>query len=268
MTKLRFDYYMQIDYTEEVSNCHFTIKCIPVSNVRQKIENIKIELSPDVPYNYGNDGFHNRQIYGANDIPHKTFSFHITGDAVTGMNEYEECEDENLTMIFRHPYGLNRPGSNILKYYETLKEEICRENTPPCNNLSLAGKIMHLLHNDYKYKAGVTDVKTGAEEAFTLGYGVCQDYAHIFISLLHLFGIPARYVTGLIIGEGASHAWVEVMQDGKWYGFDPTNDKTVSDEHIKIGVGRDAGDCMINRGIMHGGGYHTQDIKVSVIKES
>lgn len=35
-------------------------------------------------------------------------------------------------------------------------------------------------------------------------------------------------------------------------------------DHIKIGVGRDAKDCMINRGIMHGGGLHTQKINVSV----
>lgn len=27
-----------------------------------------------------------------------------------------------------------------------------------------------------------------------------------------------------------------------------------ADEHIKLGVGRDASDCMINRGIMHGEG--------------
>ncbi|MDD7434847.1 MAG: transglutaminase family protein [Lachnospiraceae bacterium] len=40
---------------------------------------------------------------------------------------------------------------------------------------------------------------------------VCQDYAHIFIVLLRLAGVPARYVCGLLAGEGASHAWVESL---------------------------------------------------------
>ena len=84
------------------------------------------------------------------------------------------------------------------------------------------------------------------------------------ISLLNLCGCSARYVTGLIIGEGESHAWVEVADDGKWYGLDPTNNILVEDSHIKIGCGRDATECQINRGIMHGGGKQTQDIFVNV----
>ena len=36
----------------------------------------------------------------------------------------------------------------------------------------------------------------------------------------------------------------------------------------KIGTGRDAGDCLINRGIMHGGGTQTQEIRVSVTEMS
>lgn len=68
-----------------------------------------------------------------------------------------------------------------------------------------------------------------------LGQGVCQDYAHIFLALLNLAGIPARYVTGLLIGEGASHAWVEVLHHGAWYGLDPTNDAPVLTDYINMG---------------------------------
>ncbi len=130
--------------------------------------------------------------------------------------------------------------------------------------LFLAEYLMHQLHEDFQYQPCTTNMNTTAEEAFLQGYGVCQDYTHIFLALLHLAGLPARYVTGLLIGEGASHAWAEIMKDHKWYGLDPTNDVRVEDNHIKIGVGRDAKDCLINRGIMHGGGLHTQTVKVMV----
>ena len=41
----------------------------------------------------------------------------------------------------------------------------------------------------------------------------------------------------------------------------------MTDAHIKIGVGRDASDCLINRGIMHGGGTQKQTIEVIVGEE-
>ncbi len=124
--------------------------------------------------------------------------------------------------------------------------------------------IMHRLHSDMKYKSGVTDLYTTAEEAFRMKKGVCQDYAHIYIALAKLAGIPARYVAGLMIGEGMSHAWVEVLCKGKWIGIDPTNNLLVDDNYIKLGHGRDAFDCQINLGIMHGGGKQRQRIEVLV----
>lgn len=130
--------------------------------------------------------------------------------------------------------------------------------------LDKAKHIMEKLHEHLVYEKGCTGIDTGAEEAFSIGRGVCQDYSHIMISLLNLSGCSARYVTGLIIGEGESHAWVEVADGGKWYGLDPTNNTIVQDSHIKIGSGRDATECQINRGIMHGGGEQTQDIYVNV----
>ena len=124
--------------------------------------------------------------------------------------------------------------------------------------------IMHSLYKDFIYQPNNTKKDTSAEEAFEIGKGVCQDYSHIMIALLHLAGIPARYVTGMLIGEGASHAWVEVLWHDKWIGMDPTNDVLVAESHIKLGHGRDASDCLINRGVMKGGGQQTQEIVVSV----
>lgn len=249
---------MRIEYSIEVSSCHFTIKCIPVDTLRQRIENISIKIYPDTSYQWGTDGLGNTQIWGANYVPHTAFQFHIEGKAITGLSDYEEAADTDLAMIFSHPHGLNIAGHTIKKFY---KEKI--EGIDLCT-YDKVKEIVQILFHEYKYQSGSTNVDTPAEAAFSQGCGVCQDYAHILISLLHLSGIAARYVTGFIIGEGKSHAWVEFLDNGKWYGIDPTNNKLVNDEYIKIGHGRDARDCMINKGIMHGGGLHTQDICVNV----
>lgn len=261
MKKLHFDYYMQIDYSEPVSTCNYTIKCIPVKNNRQIPHNLTIELSPPSQYRLGVDGLKNQQLYGRNSLPHKMFSYRISGDVDVGLSVFDEVENEDLSMIFKHPHGMTIPGPCIKAYFEKLNLNVQKDD-----NFVKAVYVMNRLHEDYDYIPNTTTIETTAEEAFSQGHGVCQDFAHIFISLMHLAGIPARYVTGLIVGEGASHAWVEILHDKKWYGLDPTNNMMVLDEHIKIGVGRDTHDCMINRGIMHGGGSHTQLIKVSVDK--
>ncbi len=263
MKKLHFTYDMQIAYSTEVSKCNFTIKCIPQDTKRQTIENLKIELLPPTRYQTGFDGFKNAQIYGVNFDEHTNFRFQIEGDAVTGLASYEDEVDTNLSMVFGHPHGLNVAGETILKFYDENIEKIEKKAT---STKQKATMMMHALNEAFAYQPCTTDVKTSAEEAFSQGCGVCQDYAHILIALLHLAEISARYVTGFIMGEGQSHAWVEYLDEGKWYGIDPTNNQMVNDDYIKIGHGRDANDCQINRGIMRGGGLHTQCVFVNVVE--
>lgn len=258
MAKLHFFYEMKIDYSTEVGRCNFTIKCVPQDTKRQKILDYQIVVEPATSYQCGRDGLGNYQIYGTNEMPHKTFLFQIQGEAETDLAPYELPYDPEIDMVFAHPYGLNRAGQRLNAYYTAHKDEITG------NAYERALQWMHLLHRDFLYVKGCTTVSTSAEEAFALGQGVCQDYAHIYIAIMHLANIPARYVTGLITGEGASHAWVEILHEDFWYGMDPTNDLEVREQYVRIGMGRDASDCMINRGIMHGGGEHTQTIWVNV----
>ena len=99
------------------------------------------------------------------------------------------------------------------------------------------------------YQPGATDVHTPAAAALRLGRGVCQDYVHILLCLLRLMEIPARYVSGHLLGDGAPHAWVEALfEDSAAPGrldvvaFDPTNHRRVGLDYITVAVGRDFAD--------------------------
>lgn len=258
MKKLHFDYYMQLAYSEQVQKCHFTIKCIPQSGDRQKIEEINIEIEPKDSLEKGVDSFGNQILFGNVMEEHDRFFFHITGNVRTGLADSEPMGNENILGVYRYPYGLTVPGKCLRAYFESLN--LSQEQSAYEKGVFL----MHKLYEDFSYEKNVTGVDTTAEEAWQLGKGVCQDYAHILIVLCRLAGIPARYVAGMLIGEGYSHAWVEILSEDRWYGLDPTNDCIVTDSHIKIGIGRDAADCMINKGVMTGGGQQTQDIHVTV----
>lgn len=253
---------MDIHYSTDVSKCCYTIKCIPKNNDRQKVSNIKIDMIPESKPEWASDSHGNRYIFGYNEIPHSYFKFHISGDAECGITPYESIAGVNDEMIYRHSHGLTVPGDNIIQFFETIRASY--DAFDEMSAIKKAQAIMEKIHSYLIYEKGCTCVCTSAEEALILGRGVCQDYSHIMISLLNLAGCSARYVTGLIIGEGESHAWVEVINEGKWFGFDPTNNCIVLDSHIKLGCGRDATECQINRGIMHGGGDQTQAVFVSV----
>ena len=260
MEYLHFEYQMEIRYAEPVKRCYFTIKCIPRETVRQHLLDKEISLLPETQYSFGEDSYHNKQIYGCVRTAHNKFIYHITGDVEILNTAYEETAIEERIGIYRFPFGKCKPGEKLLEYYRSL------DFSPYQSTYDKCVYLMHELHNAFSYVPAATEVYTVAEEAWELGKGVCQDYAHIYITLLRLAGIPARYVCGLIVGEGASHAWAEALCDGKWIGFDPTNDCLVLDNYIKLGDGRDASECAINRGIMWGGGEQTQTISVSVEK--
>lgn len=65
-------------------------------------------------------------------------------------------------------------------------------------------------------------------------------------------GLTARYIAGLLGGEGATHAWVEVYHNERWIGLDPTHNRMVDDNYITIAHGRDYRDCMLDIGIFSG----------------
>lgn len=81
-------------------------------------------------------------------------------------------------------------------------------------------------------------------ETLTRGSGTCRDYAVFMMEAARYWGFGARFVTGYIqMAEGqhgATHAWTEIYIPGAgWRGFDPTNNKLVSSEHIPVGVSRE-----------------------------
>ena len=113
------------------------------------------------------------------------------------------------------------------------------------------------------YQFGATGVQTPAAMALHLGRGVCQDYAHLAISILREMRVPVRYVSGHLLGEGAPHAWVEsLLPDPERPGelrvvaYDPTHRITPGLNYITVAVGRDYADIAPTSGTFQGASGH------------
>lgn len=119
-------------------------------------------------------------------------------------------------------------------------------------------RLMETVRTRVDYVVGATTVMTTAAEALAKGSGVCQDHAHVFISVARLLGLPARYVSGYLWqGSGetapASHAWAEAhVPEFGWIGFDPANNVCPTENYVRVAIGLDYGEAAPVRGIRRG----------------
>lgn len=254
---------MIIRFDSSVSDHRFALKCIPTNTSRQTIDNLNINIKYADSINYDKDNFGNVSVTGRIIVPHNEFFAEVTGSAVTGIDIFEEYQyDLMQSVIYKYQTANTAPGEELNDFYKSLELE---------KKDAVYDRVLHIMHSVNKtleYKKGVTEITTTAEQAMALGCGVCQDYAQIMVALCRMAGIPARYVVGMMTGEGESHAWVEALCGNYWYGFDPTNNQLIDDRYIKISCGRDFNDCSVNKGVFKGFTGQHQNMKVSVTESS
>ena len=135
-------------------------------------------------------------------------------------------------------------------------------------------KLCESIHDDFTYRSGSTENSTPLAQVWKTKTGVCQDFAHVGLSVLRTAGLPARYVCGYIeafapdptkrlTGAMATHAWIEVLVPGMhWVGIDPTNRQWVNERYVVVAYGRDFRDATPLRGTFKGSGGQTMSARV------
>jgi transglutaminase-like putative cysteine protease len=122
------------------------------------------------------------------------------------------------------------------------------------------------------YRPGSTTVADTAVTALQRAEGVCQDQAHVFLACCRAVRLPARYVSGYLLGGGddvATHAWVDVWLEAEaaWMGIDVTHARPAGADHCRLAVGRDYLDAAPVRGVRRGGGNETLEVSVQIAAE-
>ncbi len=152
------------------------------------------------------------------------------------------------------PSHFARPSSAKLKRF--MNEFGIEKGSTPLNSIR---NLKAALRAAFVYEPGSTSAQSPIDHILEGGRGVCQDYAHVMISILRSWGIPSRYVSGYLgpdnnaVEHNESHAWVECwLPDAGWFGVDPVNDDDCDERHIRVAIGRDYGDVPPVRGVFSG----------------
>jgi transglutaminase-like putative cysteine protease len=196
-------------------------------------------------------------LAGFINAPHTHFRFGIQAAAEVTDAPYTASNSEPERVLLYQTELTGMRGA-LSDFYNGLAQ------SAPDDTLQRVQYFAHAVHTSLRYERGITVNSTTAQEAFDLGVGVCQDYAHILLALLRKNGVPCRYVAGLASDYGETHAWVEAWITDRYYGIDPTRDKLIDEGYIALSRGRDFEDCSVERGVFKGACRGTQTINLSM----
>lgn len=198
---------------------------------------------------------------------------------VEGEIETQDTAGVILGTVERFPPSLFLRESELTVASAQMREFALAAVEGESDPLARLHRLMGALNGALTYDPDPTVASTTAAEAFALKRGVCQDFAHIFIGCARHLGVPARYVSGYLVGDGASedqgaghqagHAWAEAHVPGLgWVGFDAANDLCPTDSYIRVAAGLDYLGAAPVRGNRYGGGEERLSVALTVDQSS
>jgi transglutaminase-like putative cysteine protease len=267
----------RLDFGNEVSETVMDARLGPRDDADQRVARFSVRLEPAGHVRRYEDGFGNVGHLLTNMRPHTFLQVRAESEVHTYMADPFQ--------LAPHP---PRP-LDVLQLADCLDPSPLVPRLPVVEDMAAPfrssddddpfdtiQRMTELIHRDFVYKPGVTDVTTSIEQIVAGRQGVCQDFTHLLLGLCRALGIPARYASGYIAerghsdaqapsrGVGASHAWVEAFTPTRgWRGFDPTNNLVANEYYVKIAVGRDYSDVPPTRGTYHGGPGDTLSVAVT-----
>lgn len=229
------------EYPGPIRNLHQRLIVVPPDqHGHQHLLDYQVRAdAPSATASYETDMFGNRVFHFAIPRIGKDLEFDVWSNIEHKPRPSDAIQlTAHEVQRYRQPTALTTCDERMAKVARELYEQ-------SSDLAEFAERVNDWTYGTMEYLWGITHVGTTAPQALTLGRGVCQDYSHIMLALCRYAGLPARYVSGHFLGEGGSHAWVEVLvpnSDGRTYqavAYDPTNHCRVGLSYLTVAVGRD-----------------------------
>jgi transglutaminase-like putative cysteine protease len=242
------------------------LRLSPPETVGQSIE--KWKISTPIKASNSIDTFGNVCSVFVQESPYTSMMIEAEGDILT-KDAFEFTDKAKAVSPFylQQQTNLTEPTEQMLEYFSA--------SLPKKNSVDEILKLAFSVQSAIEYAPGQTNFATTAAQSFAMKSGVCQDHAHIMLSLCRASNIPARYVSGYFFAEEspnlASHAWVDFCSDleaGIWTSVDITHACLTDSRHIRLAIGRDYYSAAPVKGVRSGGGGEELSASISIQKLS
>jgi len=264
--RLAVQYTTSYAYSEPTRRVIQLLRLTPSSFAGQNVLDWRIDVDCDARLRDGRDGYGNLTHMLYIDQPVRQLIIAVSGRVLTEdrAGVVAGVPGDLPHEIFLRETPLTRAGAAL----HELASALDHQGGAPLDKLHRLAERIHLRTT---FDTRSTLVETTAEEAFSAGHGVCQDFAHIFMAVARCIGIPARYVSGHLfrrdgnLHQSAGHAWAEAwVADLGWVAFDPTNGICADDAYIRVACGLDYRDAAPVAGARAGGGQEKLSVDVAI----
>ena len=271
----------RLTYSEPVVESHSEVRKSPVDTGLQRVMTSSIEVSPNAAMDEYVDYFGSR-VHHFNILePHDHVE--IVSNSVVETTDAISCGSASEVKKRDWEYLLPEyvswsPSVPYIAEYADLPNKVRPDMDSSDFTCSLK-ELGSTFKSSFRYDPDATDVYSSPKVLFEKGGGVCQDLAHAMLGVLRLRSVPCRYVSGYVYDPGetqggggirggaASHAWVQAWHpDLGWVGIDPTNDKLVDWQYVRVAAGRDYSDVQPLRGVFVGAPEQAVHVKVRVTR--
>jgi len=269
----------RLSYGEPVVEARSEVRKTPVDTGLQRVVTTKLEVDPGVVVRAHTDYF-GSAVRRFNILePHS--SVEVVSESVVETSDAVCCGPEAAPDP--RPWGQRlaeflhaSPRVPPLDAYAEIPSRVSPELGPE-EFLEALQDLGATFRKRFRHDTTLTNVHSSPAELFDKGGGVCQDFAHAMLGVLRRARVPARYASGYIYdaspeeggthveGAAASHAWVQAWHpELGWVGIDPTNNKLVDWQYVRVAVGRDYTDVQPMRGVFVGASEQELFVEVKV----
>lgn len=273
--RFRIVHTTELTYAAPVNEHQIELRLLPQDDPFQRVEEATVTVDPETAVGEYLDSFGNRTLTCSLLGPHSRVATTLNAVVETlNDNPFDfipMAPDEERGWIARRL--ADEPTLNCYRFHdspmapayakiaERLDAPVC---DPTATILDNGRTAMAWIAKTFRYDTKATHAHSPLVDAIEAGGGVCQDFSHLFLSLVRSWGLPARYVVGYQDpgkipereegqDEPATHAWAEILIPGAgWRGFDPTHNLLVGDHYVAVSRGRDARDAAPQRGSYKG----------------
>jgi transglutaminase-like putative cysteine protease len=262
-------YLSKYDYDADVADNLNALRVKPAANGLQRCDEFSVRLAPEVRLHRHDDYFGTEVVEFEVSRPHRS----LTIDVRARVSTKPAPEPPQATWEALSNPTYREAGGEFLLQTDGATgnpalDELLTATRLASNPLATLLLISELIPDRFEYRQGATYVDSTVGDLLRVGAGVCQDFVHLGLCLLRHHGIAARYVSGYLFaapsGDGQesvevdTHAWLEALLpvpgggEPVWVGADPTNRGLTSENHVKIGHGRQYSDVPPIKGVYRG----------------
>ena len=276
-------------YGEPVAEAYLELRLTPLSRQSQTVQEHRLTVEPASRTSGYRDYFGNEVAFLS--LPYRHSRLTIRSEALV-KTQSEILPEESLDLTVQEARQILTGSLPFVFDYlqPTDMVKIGREAVQWAKRYLTSQTVLRIglqnlnraIYENFQYRKGATNFSTDVSFVWRDRIGVCQDFAHIMLSVLRTAGLPSRYICGYIesapprgengqkkrlIGSVATHAWVEVLLPGQhWVALDPTNNRWCGEQHIAVSFGRDAGEAAPIRGTFKGSGDQIMKVQVKVVR--